>query len=718
MKIVKKYALSALVVLWTGLGLFAQNKTDALQFVDKKLIKPSQERITAQDLTNSFARVIQFADSTRFRTYSMAQIKALPNALIQLTNVFYCNDKGKQGFWRYDPNDNTSADNIGTIWVTNGGLRLKRDYTGSVFPTWFGAVGDGITNDWAAIQRMLQALTDNNWSPLYNRPSGFSSAEIKMLRIDLGGLSYKVEKPITLPTPTAGTISRLGEFTMENGLIMIGDSLAASGKAAFELYNGEKIVFDRMGVVGKAGDVTGRKAFNLTGVCIDVLFRGVIINEVERGVIAGDTCFDVRFEFCNFRNFGSQAAQNFIELKNTDCMIQGTFLINSVTPIILRAGNHLISGNHFYAVQGLYGIDITGSSIGDEIYGNYFDGCSLRADRYGVGLKASNFFQNTRLYTPYVFYSSGGSYVPANMDVSHNSVNFYTQRTPIVSVNFTYNSDGTITAKNGFHFTGNHIGGIFEINPGQRTQIWEVVNDTTARVKRISTSDLVATTNYTADMNPTTVLIVNNEAQQTSLTRPGLAIFNNIPTINNSTGLTTLNSSIEYNTMDTYRRSIFKSDGAVLYNGLFPIIFQRSTDDNGSISWRNFSNVVAAQIGLSGGALFMRAGTTSGRAFLLEQTQFRPETDLLMNAGSSLYRWKEGHFAKLSVGTGASIASNVEFQVNSTTGGVLLPRMTTTEIITNITSPPKGLMVFNTTLNTICFFDGGAWQKVTSASMN
>lgn len=625
--------------LITLVSVNAQNRTSAETDIQKLIIKPGL-LVTQSDVNAAFNRLIAFADSARFQTFSSAQIKAMPNAYVQLVKVFYCNDKYRQGFWRYDPTDNTSVDNVGTIWVTNGGLRLKRDFTGPVFLSWF-AKGDGVTSDQAAIMRCLQYVTDAYWSSTANRPSAYSRAEARMVEINGAGLSYKCEQPITLPTPSSGGISRLGEFTLKNALFIIGDSLAASGKSLFELYNGEGISINDVTVSGKAGDVTGRKAFNLTGVCVDVCFDNVKINEVERGIVVGDTCFDVRiYGGSFFRNFGTQAATNFIEYKGTDGMVNNVFLVNVETPIILRNANHIITNNHFYGVTGLYGLDIQGSSIGTRVVNNYFDGCSLRADRYGVGLYASNFFQNMRLYTPYVFYSSGGSYVPANMIISGNTIAFYQERTPIVSVNFTYNSGGTITVNSGVSLTQNHIGGIIEINPGQRIQIWRVNSSTNADVKRMSTSDLVIGTTYTADLNPTNILYVNNEAQFNTADRPGLVVHDNTMTINNSTGLTTLNQSVVYYSAPLwYLRATYKSDAAMLFQGLGPITFQRSTYDAGSLLWKDFSNVTKNAIGEKSGDLFFKNGTGTNTGLRLSATYIRPEAPGILASGGIGYEW-------------------------------------------------------------------------------
>ena len=71
---------------------------------------------------------------------------------------------------------------------------------------------------------------------------------------------------------------------------------------------------------------------------------------------------------------------------------------------------------------------------------------------------------------------------------------------------------------------------------------------------------------------------------------------------------------------------------------------------------------------------------------------------------------------KVGIGT-ASPSSSAILDVSSTTKGVLLPRMTTTQI-NAISSPAEGLTVFNTLLNTLCFYNGVTWRKVSDSNMN
>lgn len=61
---------------------------------------------------------------------------------------------GGQGWFYLDPNDTTSSDNAGTI-IVDSGARWKRLYSGPVYPEWFGAKGDGTTNDSPALQAIV-----------------------------------------------------------------------------------------------------------------------------------------------------------------------------------------------------------------------------------------------------------------------------------------------------------------------------------------------------------------------------------------------------------------------------------------------------------------------------------------------------------------------------------------------------------------------------------
>lgn len=70
---------------------------------------------------------------------------------------------------------------------------------------------------------------------------------------------------------------------------------------------------------------------------------------------------------------------------------------------------------------------------------------------------------------------------------------------------------------------------------------------------------------------------------------------------------------------------------------------------------------------------------------------------------------------QLAIGT-TTPANSAILEVASTTQGVLLPRMTTTQI-NAIVSPAEGLEVWNTTLKAKCVYDGTQWLRLSHSTM-
>jgi len=66
-----------------------------------------------------------------------------------------------------------------------------------------------------------------------------------------------------------------------------------------------------------------------------------------------------------------------------------------------------------------------------------------------------------------------------------------------------------------------------------------------------------------------------------------------------------------------------------------------------------------------------------------------------------------------NLGIGATANASAILDAQSTTKGVRMPNMTTTQK-NAIASPAAGLMVFDTTLAKLCVYSGAAWQTVTS----
>lgn len=89
--------------------------------------------------------------------FTIAQIRAFSGVL--KNNNIYTTDVGQEGNWYFDPNDTTSSDNTGTILVTSDGKRIKRVYVNEASVKWFGAKGDGITDDTSNINLALNSVS-------------------------------------------------------------------------------------------------------------------------------------------------------------------------------------------------------------------------------------------------------------------------------------------------------------------------------------------------------------------------------------------------------------------------------------------------------------------------------------------------------------------------------------------------------------------------------
>lgn len=276
---------------------------------------------------------------------------------------YYVDGDGGGGVFHYD-STSVEADNDGTVIVPDaGGGRWIREYSGPINIRWFGAVGDGIADDTAAIQGAINKAVE--YGTIIFFPKTTTST-----------LYYRITSAIAINKPG---ITIRGEGS--NGSLVIND-----GSAQAFYVTKDYAVFEDIGIRGNGG-AFGAGATGTHGVDING-GRNISFNRVElryhgghgiymRGGTWSNSLIDTTVLSCAGDGVNSWSPSFAEQNGNALSLVNCTIYLNGGNGLKWNAFGLNCNGNVFEANKGagiLLSTDgSTAYPFAANITGNYFE---------------------------------------------------------------------------------------------------------------------------------------------------------------------------------------------------------------------------------------------------------------------------------------------------------------------------------------------------------
>jgi hypothetical protein len=119
--------------------------------------------VTGRRVGSGNSKIVTLISEASVASYAALRAFAGTSKTVNVTGYLAsANPSGIAGIFTRDDSDTTSADNGGTIIVASNGKRWKRVFSGPVDVRWFGAIGNGSTDDSPALVAALAAYPGGN----------------------------------------------------------------------------------------------------------------------------------------------------------------------------------------------------------------------------------------------------------------------------------------------------------------------------------------------------------------------------------------------------------------------------------------------------------------------------------------------------------------------------------------------------------------------------
>jgi parallel beta-helix repeat protein len=367
--------------------------------------------------------------------------------LYYLEGYSEANDGGG-GFFYLDTQDKSSFDNDGTVIITKiSNMRYKRLYSGNVNVQWFGAKGDGKTNNFNSIKNAINTKK-NIFIPKVEK-------------------FYRIEVDETLPIK-AGLFELFNnQMITSNGAdIKIFGKKNISHSTLFLIKNKKNIKIENLyfynqsnfdktkkyGIFGIDHFIGIKSINNLHSSNIEILncsFEGSTLSGIYtyRDSLSSITKF-IKIENCNFKSIGSHA----IGLNYTEnCIIKNCFA-NDIGNVIFK------NSTKTKKVPGLF-VDISGGCnyciVDSNVIENCRTGIKTQHEKHLVGIPNSCIISNNIIRN---LKDKGNGYaiqiVGNNHIVHNNSINIENKRSKSVGILLQGTSTNCIVKGNIIHSEG------------------------------------------------------------------------------------------------------------------------------------------------------------------------------------------------------------------------------------------------------------------------
>jgi hypothetical protein len=241
--------------------------------------------------------------------------------------AYYVTNEMQEGFFRYDPTDNSSVDNTGTVLVSTNGKRFKRIYGDTLIASWFGTKADGVTNDTLALQTALNAASGHKLYIPKQRVGFYLTGQLFIpsqiaIEFEPGTIIQAVD-----------TLSRVGPVyerlirikTVKDVYINGNGSTLRMNKAAyttgeqahiFDISGSENVVLENINANDSGGDGFYIGYFESTvAFCRNIVLRNCRADNNRRQGLSVISVDGLTVENCRFSNTKGTAPQSGVDIE-------------------------------------------------------------------------------------------------------------------------------------------------------------------------------------------------------------------------------------------------------------------------------------------------------------------------------------------------------------------------------------------------------------------